>query len=333
MQRILFVNFNARSRKYIKYGFQELGYDVLEYVNEYENMCYSLLDDKINALIHSFNPDMVFSYGWWENLENISSFSHSLKKNGVFHVFWATDDPPCFENMSLPIGSKADLVFTTAEEYIGKYAENGVKAYLLPFACDPGHHKTVPPMEEFRHDLILLGHNYNVLWNPQYFSYRLNGISKILRPLVENSYDIRVWGLWWRAADRIYNLPEKNYGNIQPYENVPKIYSSCKIALGLQTVGDSKTMLSSRTFEALGCGKFHLSQYSPALETFFKKGFHMEWSQSAEETLELVDFYLRNEAAREKIAGRGQQEVYARHTYKHRAGLAMETVKNYFGGV
>lgn len=333
MQRILFINFNPRSRKYIKYGFQDLGFDVAEYVNEYENMCYSLLDSKLNELINTFKPDMVFSYGWWENLENVDSFSHTLKKNGIFHVFWATDDPPCFQNMSLPIGRKADLVFTTAEEYIMKYEENFVKAYLLPFACDPDHHKALAPVKEFQHDLVLLGHNYNVLWNPQYFSYRLNGVNNILRPIVENGYDLRVWGLWWRASDRIYNLPEKNYGDVLPYENVPKVYSSSKIALGLQTVGDSKTMLSSRTFEALGCGAFHLSQYSPALETFFKKGVHLEWSESAEETLDIVKFYLQRDDARKKIARQGQQEVYARHTYKDRANLVMETVKNYLNGV
>lgn len=103
-------------------------------------------------------------------------------------------------------------------------------------------------------------------------------------------------------------------------------YSSAKIALGLQTMGNSKTHCSVRTFEIMGCGAFHLSRYSPALEYYFKKGIHMEWSKSADETLEIVKFYLSKERAREKIARKGQQEVYENHTILHRVRSVLDIV-------
>jgi len=329
MYKILFINLNPRSLKYIHLGFSDLGHKTLEYVNEYENRDYSLLDKKLNNLLHSFKPDIVFSYGWWENLENIDSFYQTINKHGIPHAYWATDDPPCFYNMSLPIGRKTDLLFTTAVEYIDKYREEGINAYLLPFACCPHYHKTVEPCIELSHDIVLLAHNYNVAWDPTYFYYRLNGINNIVRPIAENHFDLKAWGLWWRAEDRIYNLPEKNYGLTLPYEKIPQAYSSCKIALGLQTVGNSISMLSSRTFEILGCGAFHLSQYSPALEMFFKKGIHMEWSKSPDETLEIVRFYLSRENTRKKIARQGQEEVYSRHTYTNRAASVIDVLKHY----
>ncbi len=330
MYKILFFNFNPRSFKYIQSGFKKSGCETLEYVNEYENMDYILLENKLNGLLNLFKPDVVFSYGWWSNLENIDSFYHTLNKKGVLHIYWATDDPPCFDYMSLPIGKKTDILFTTAAECIDNYKKNGVNAYLLPFACCSSHHKKVPVCDSLKHDIVLLGHNYNVTWDPAYFAYRLNGIENLIKPIAQGNYDFMAWGLWWRSGDRIYKLPMKNYGLILPYEKVPQVYSSCKIALGLQTVGNSTSMISSRTFDALGCGAFHLSQYSPGLERYFKKGIHMEWSKSSDETIEIIEFYLNRDNLRNRIALKGQAEVYKNHTFKDRAAFVIKVLKSCF---
>lgn len=327
MKTILFVNFNPRISKHLHIGFREVGVKVAHYVNEFENMAYSLLENKLTSLIKSTGPDAVISYGWWETPELAESYCSAIKRWDIPHIYWATDDPPLFESMSLPIGTYSDVVFTTAAECIKAYNSNGVKAALLPFACCPRQHKRVVPSPRLRHDIILVANNYNIFDDPGYFKYRLSGLENMVKPVAAGTYDFKAWGYWWRSPERIYNLPERYYGLHLPYRHTVRAYSSCKIALGLQSVGTSRTMLSSRTFETLGCGAFHLTQYSPALETYFKKGVHLEWSSSPEETIEIIEFYLKNESSRERIARRGQKEAYAKHTYAHRAREALEQLK------
>lgn len=329
MYKILFYNFNPQSVNNAHLGFKDLGYEILDCACKDINTSYISTEENLSNLIDSFKPDIIFSYGWWINRLNIDAFCDTIKKKGIFHVFWAYDDPECFDNISLPVSKECDLVFTSVLECIEKYKEHGINAHLLPHGCDPHNHKKVAPVDKFKHDIVLLANNYNVKWNRDYFSYRLHGIHNLVHPLVENDYDLMTWGLWWDEPDRIYNLPKKNYSSFIPYGSEAQIYSSSKIALGLQSVGDSISHFSVRTFEILACSTFHLCQYSPALEYYFKKGVHMEWSQCAEETLEIVDFYLKNDNLREKIALKGQEEVYKKHTLKHRAQSAMDIIKNY----
>jgi len=328
LYRILFFNFNPQSVHNLHLGFKEVGHTTFNYQFNGKFNTHSQYE-RLAKRIKSYKPDVAISYGWWKGNINLNTFCDIIDEHRVFHVFWAFDDPECLHNISLPIGKRCRLVFTTVEECIEDYRNNGIDAHLLLHGCHPPTHKKVAPVKDLRHDLVLLGHNYNVKWARQYFAYRMNGINNIVRPLADKNYDLMVWGLWWNHKDRIYSLPPKNYGQLLPYARVADIYSSAKISLGLQSVGNSNTHLSVRTFEALGCGSFHLSQYSPALEHLFKKGVHLEWSNSPEETLDLVNFYLTHAALRNKIAQQGQAEVYANHTLKHRAQSMMEIIGQY----
>lgn len=329
MYRILFYNFNPRSVNNYHLGFRDLGCEIADYSCETPYVDDEKLKSDINKLIDEFRPDIVFSYGWWRGRVNIDVFTQTIREKGVFHIFWAFDDPDCFDIISLPIGRKADLVFTSVAECIDKYKANGIKSHLLLHGCYPPTHRKLPPVDSFKHDIVLLAHNYNVKWDPSYFAFRLNGIKNLLSPLVENDYDVMVWGLWWNESDRIYNLPPKNYGSALPYGMESQVYSSSKIVLGLQTVGNSASHFSVRTFEVLGSGAFHICQYSPALENYFIKGFHMEWTNSPEETLDIVSFYLKHDNLREKVALQGQEEVYRKHTLFHRAHEALQIIKGY----
>ena len=333
LYKILFYNFNPNSVSNAHVGFKELGFECLEASCENVYTSDSQLKRDLSKIIDSFKPDIIFSYGWWFTRLNHIAFCNFIKEKGIFHVFWAYDDPECFDKISLPIAKYSDLTFTSVLECINRYKAHKVNAHLLMHGCDPKNHKKVESCPEFAHDLVLLANNYNVKWDTNYFAYRYNGITNMIKPLVDNKYDIMVWGLWWDLHDRLYNLPKENHSPFIAYGAESKIYSSSKIALGLQSVGDSKTHFSVRTTEIMACGTFHLCQYSPALEYYFKKGVHLEWTQSPEETIEIVDFYLMNPKLREKIALKGQEEAYTNHTLKHRAQTAIDVINSMYVNV
>ena len=119
-----------------------------------------------------------------------------------------------------------------------------------------------------------------------------------------------------QSQNRFFIEPEI-YG-ATTYEEMRTAYSSAKIVLGLHSVDTSPTMMSMRTFEALGCGAFYLTQWTPAVENLFSNHEHLVWSKSPQETVELVEYYLpgpKNDSGLPATV----RPTYMRDTYHHRA--------------
>lgn len=269
-------------------------------------------ENKLKDLFHEWRPKFALADG-----VSISTVATKLfpllRHNRIPLVYWAIDDPPDWRRMSLPLSRGAALVLTPAEEYISRYRQHGINAKYLHFACNPDFHRRLEPVTTFASDLLLIANYYTS------YPQRKFGLETILTPLLSSPYTLHVYGNehWLRNTDQ-YTLPLGIYQGYLSYTALPLAYSSAKIVLGLHSVVDSPTMMSMRTFEALGCGAFYLTHWSLGTANLFKNHVHLVWSKNPDETLELVQFYLARDDLRQKIAHQGQEEVYRLHTYKHR---------------
>lgn len=305
--RLLFLN-DAPIIKYgLAAGVEELGFPV-SIIGLWK---YSTPEDQRVALqksIESFHPDAVFIEGH-PGIDQRTLFDavKDLKQN---LVYWAIEDPPHHSWISVPYAQHSRIVFTTAVEYISKYKALGIPSDLLLFGCNPKIHRRVKPQVNLAHDIVFVGSNYDI---------RYEATKNILQPLLEEEFDLFVWGLWWDDPKRPVTVPPEKYGGILPYEKLAEAYSSAKIVLGLHCDASSRTQTSMRTFEVLGCNAFYLTQYTPAHEHHFDNHKHLVWSQSPQETVSLARYYLEHPRERETIAHAGQSEVYAKHNYRQRA--------------
>lgn len=300
--KILFTN----TAPLIKYGigqaFADLGHEVR----------FVFLDQEASLLpfIQEFQPDYVFTDG---GIQRLSKIFPLLEELNIPHIYWAIEDPVCYPNLSLPYAQKSRYTFTPCRETIFDYAQQGIEAHLLMFACHPNFHHGASPNAQYNHDLIFVGNNYD------YHPARITGLNNILNPLISGNYDIKIFGNeWWLDTNRAYSISPQYYGGLMPNEDIPSACASARIVLGLQSVDNSQTMMSMRTFEVMGSGGFYLTQWTPAIEHLFINHQHLVWSKSAGETLELINFYLSRPDARAKIARQGQQEVYDKHNYHRR---------------
>ena len=298
----------------IKYGigqaFADMGHEVC--------MINVAMDDNWQESLNQFEPDLVFTDAGWGIAGKLLPV---LKKKRLPHIYWAIEDPPYLESLSIAFASQADAVFTTCKESISTYRQKGIYAELLMFACHPSYHRRVEPHHRFNHDIAFVGNNYFE------FPTRLWGAQTLLRPLLDSGYNIKIYGNeWWLDENRPFFIRPDQYGGYLGNEELPTLCSSVPIVLGLHSVANSKTMMSMRVFEILGSGGFFISQWTPAIENLFKNHHHLVWSKSAAETLELVDHYLQNPAARERIALQGQEEVCQHHTYHQRLQEIMPTI-------
>ena len=315
--RILCLNNSSLVKYGLAEGFVELKQEVMvmglwQYNNQVE-ILYRVIEE--------WKPQIVF-------FEGFPGFNYSLVpaiKKDFGHLlkifYWAIEDPINTSQSDRLFISYVDYVFTTCKELIPHYRELGKPCDVLLFGCLPTFHRKWHTKPEYITDIVLVACNYDKRFEKTF--------NILLNPILEKGYKIHVWGNYWDDPNRKYNLlkyPEVIKGRLA-YEELPSCYSSAKIVLGVNQIWDSETQTSMRPYEVMGCGAFYLGYYTFAQEKLFVKGKHMEWSNSPEETIQLVEYYLKNDEARQNIARWGQEEVYQHHTYIHRA---IQILADYF---
>lgn len=311
MSRILFF---ARSSKYtlgLPQGFRELNCPVF--------VLSELSKNTIEEAVEHFRPDLLITTGWAyrrHKREHIDKLVNKVAKYKIKHVYWATEDPRWTEECSLKCIEifRPDAVLTIHPESAVKYMRMGIAAGHLDFGCNPEFNKCEPPDSKYAYDVALVG-NGGKAWK----SYRKDSVQILLKPLVERGYNLAIWGKRWdRFNEELmgFKLPKHMLKGELPYEETNKVYNSAKIMIGLQ---NDQEMLTSRTFEVLGSRGFLLTVPTQSVNNLFINNFHLVCSSSPEATVNLVDYFLKDDTARQEVAQNGQIEVYSNHTYKQRA--------------
>lgn len=277
--------------------------------------------EALERRIEAFRPDFIFTEGDPVNF-NRPAVLDACRRHGIPIIYWAIQDPTWFNEISKYCAERADFVFTTTIELIEEYLRVGKKAHLLLFACNPDFHRRVAPVPEYRHDIVLVGSNYD---------RREAATRYMLEPLMKNGFDLMVWGHWWQNPESPFHLPDRYYSGLLPYEKLPQVYGSSRIVLGLHLAQNSITQCSVRSFEVLGCRAFYLTQYTPAHANLFKQGVHLDWARNEHELLDKVRFYLKHDNVRERIAQVGQAHVYEKHNYVQRARQMVDVLRQGVG--
>jgi len=81
-----------------------------------------------------------------------------------------------------------------------------------------------------------------------------------------------------------------------------------KIGVGSNSFNRRKYS-SDRLGNYMACGTFYLTQYIDGLEECFERGKELDWFNSIEELDEKIEYYLKNEKERKKIAKKGQKKI------------------------
>ncbi len=315
--RILFLNGHPVWINGLPWGFRQLGHDVRIVVN--------LQKDYLIRHMEEFQPDLLVTVGWIHNYkpQNLKNIKEIANDYGCLHVYWATEDINFFEKWSLHMVRtvQPDVVFTINADCIPFYRDLGIPAFHLEFGYNPS---LEPPASElpdprYNHDLVLVANTYD---EP---IFRKKTIQVIVRPLIENGYDLVLCGKGWEKASCLNSklLSKINYLGPIPFEDTFRAYKSAKITLNLQNQNQHKTQVTLRTFEIMGCGGFQLTARIPALNRLFIDRYHLVMSSSSKETLELVDYYLDHEKERQTIAKNGQAEVLSKHKYDKKAAYLL----------
>jgi spore maturation protein CgeB len=105
--------------------------------------------------------------------------------------------------------------------------------------------------------------------------------------------------------------------------------SGSRINLGLLSErrdgASSDDLITSRTFHIPACGGFLLHQRTPDVLECFTEGEEIACFDTPEELVAKVQYYLKADAERRRIAEAGRRRCVAEHSLAHRADVIIRT--------
>lgn len=253
----------------------------------------------LKNLIKKHRPDAVL-FSKAEPV-GVSSLLEWCKEQGVLTVCWVWDLYWGYRP-ERPQQFRADLLFTTDEGHESHFSQNGYNHAVLRQGIHEPEHIDYPASHS--HDVCFVGggsvrrgHGYR---------YR----TKLLRHL------------------------SKTYGNrFIHHMNVRGLRLNEALSRVKIVVGDSypsPNYWSNRIYEILGRGGFLLHPKTEGLDEEFEDGVHyVSYDRDDFKGLEsLIGYWLSHDEEREKIRRQGFGHVGKHYTYRHRAAVLLEAIRN-----
>lgn len=120
------------------------------------------------------------------------------------------------------------------------------------------------------------------------------------------------------------DLLRVNYkGSVDYWLEMPKVFKESKINLNM-TIPNIKSGVPLRVYDILGAGGFCLTNFQAELPMFFENEKHLVWYYNNEDLYDKVDFYLKHDSERERIATAGQEFVRQNCSYEARIKELLE---------
>ncbi|HKM04750.1 MAG TPA: DUF3880 domain-containing protein [Lachnospiraceae bacterium] len=129
--------------------------------------------------------------------------------------------------------------------------------------------------------------------------------------LLSNYHQVKLYSReQHQALSKVIHMGSAKYD-----EEMPKIFKSTKINLNI-TLKILQTGIPLRVLDILGAGGFLLTNYQEEIFQYFENERDLVMYQSIEDAYEKVNFYLKHDDIREKIAISGYEKVKENFSYK-----------------
>jgi len=253
------------------------------------------VDAGLVNLVKKYRPDAIFVLGM-KYLDAETVWAVRQAAGGAFIVGRDEDPYPEKNPVRLAIARETDLVLTTSGgAFLRTYKDAGVpRCAFVPNACDPDIQRPYVVREDWRSDIIFTGKA----------EHRRLG-SKLGRD--RDRYDL---------LHRLANMPNARlYGCFgrPKVEGLELFYaiSGAKTALSINIANDVRLYHSDRLITYLSCGTFVLAKHVPDSELLFEDSVHLKYFNTVEEFFDLVDWYLKHDEERERIAMAGMERAHS----------------------
>lgn len=317
-------------------------------LDEFSYNCFShdvniinLSYDQCLFEIESFNPNFLLVESAWNGYKNswqgkiankkgtidfnLYNLINYCNKNNILTVFWNKED---FLNFDFFKNSSSlfDYIFLTDENIIPLQSDfsKHTNIYILEFAAQPKIHNSIDKNKYKLGDIAFAGS-----WYGSKYLNRLNDMNNIVKPSLKLGVDI---------FDRNYNnksnltyfdlyWPDEYLENIigsLDYNLLVNTYKNYDLFLNVNSVKNSKHMISRRVYEIIGSKTPVLSSHSECITNSLSD--YVYTSSNSKDTEFLIKDILSNNFNTRKICKKNQRFIIENHTYKNRLEYIFDTL-------
>lgn len=266
------------------------------------------LNKKIRERVLEFQPDLVFIV---KGVTVKPSTLQFIQRNGSKSVSWTNDDMYAWHNRSwwYTRGLKYYSLVVTQKSYNcnpDELPSLGAKTFFQNKAFEPTIHGPVEDCNAFEttHDVVFVG------------AKEQDRLEHLLY-LAENGIQIHIYGWVVKESQPLHQNIIVHDRFL--FENEFCAALGCsKIALNfLRKI--NRDVQTSRSIEIPACGGFMLAERTDEHEGLFKEGKEAEYFGSKEELLYKVQYYLKHDDERLRIAKAGYERCFnSDYTFKNR---------------
>lgn len=129
--------------------------------------------------------------------------------------------------------------------------------------------------------------------------------------LLSNHFDVSLYST--DRDERLKNVSYKGYADY--YQAMPQVFKNTKVNLNI-SLKIIQSGIPLRVFDILACGGFLLTNFQAEMPEYFELGKDFVVYESIEDLFEKVDYYLRNDTERERIAQYGNNTIRKYYTVR-----------------
>jgi len=246
--------------------------------------------DKMNEmflnLVKIEKPDHIFLFIGSDEfyISTLIKIRNISPKTLLFAFF--SDDDIYYSSHTRYIHLFIDYATAFQRKYFYLYKKDG---FPTPFSADVTNTDLFKPINLVKkYDVTFIG--YPLLEKAKRYDY--------IKYLKDNGIKINLMGRGWTKYPDLKEI----YNGAPNSEDMVKIINQSKINLCLSRSNQGKTSTKTKMYEAVACNTFVLTEYCDGYLDKFKEGRDIISFKTKEELLEKVNYYLKNEKERKKIA-------------------------------
>lgn len=243
-------------------------------------------------------------------------------------VFWNKEDPPHFDDF-LATARLFDYVLTSDSNTVPRYTQElgHERVSPLSFAAAPSVHNPVRASGFVASRGVAFAGTYFAHKFPERREQMDALLTGALVAARKSKEPFEIYSRFWGRGER-YQFPEPFDGQVVgslPYPAMVRAYKAHKVFLNVNSVVDSPSMCARRIFEILASGTAVVTTGSAAVRNFFDEE-QVLVADDAEQAELKIRALLNSSMLRGRSVHLAQREIWARHTYAHRAQQLMDTL-------
>lgn len=301
-KNIFFVMWEGANKKHYLYQsiylpLKKMFKEIVLYDTKIENIKYGPHQMRKNLIeqINKIKPDYILLTIWgcgeFESIDLIGEINKASPETKIIGLF--TDDDRDYEISSVYYALFLDYSIVNQVHYVPKYRKEGHKAFPS-FSIDL---KNFKPM------------NLKKKYDVSFIGAPIQPRIELMRFLIQNGIKVNIWGRNW------FKYPEFKdfYKGIPDEKEFVKIINESRINLAPSKNMYGEPHFKGRILEFAACKSFALVDYFSGYLNYFKENEEIVFVKDKDDLLRKIDYYLKNEKEREKIAENSYNKVVKNH--------------------